>query len=87
MKFRWASKTILTNFNKFVKFIKIWAEVSFWKNIRKFQEKFKGNFKNGWKNFQEIFVIRKNLEKMKIYKNFMKQTKKFEKLSRKYYEN
>ncbi len=36
------SETILTNFinfDKFVKFIKIWAEGSFWKNLRKSQRK------------------------------------------------
>ncbi len=57
MKFRWESRTILTDFDKFVKLIIILAEDSLWKNLRKFQEKFKGNFKNCWKNFQKIFVI------------------------------
>ncbi len=35
------SKTILTNFtnlDKFVQFIKIWADSNFWKNLRKFQK-------------------------------------------------
>ncbi len=59
MKFRKVWKTIFTNFDKIVQFIKIQAECSFWKNLRKFQEKFKGNFNNCWKNFQEIFVINK----------------------------
>ncbi len=37
------SKTILTNFtnfDKFVQFLKIWVEGSFWKNLRKFKQKF-----------------------------------------------
>ncbi len=38
--------TILTNFNKFVQFIKIKAKSNFRKNLRKFQEEFMANFKN-----------------------------------------
>ncbi len=43
MKFKYVSNTILTNFTNFdifIQFIKIWAEGSFWKNLRKFQKKF-----------------------------------------------
>ncbi len=34
MKFRLVSKTILTNFDTFVQFIKIVCEGRFWKNLR-----------------------------------------------------
>ncbi len=47
MKFKYRSKTILTNFTNFeifVQFIKIWTESSFWKNLRKFQKKITGWF-------------------------------------------
>ncbi len=45
---------ILTNFDKFVEFIKIQAEGSFWKTFKKSQEKFERNLKNCLKNFKEI---------------------------------
>ncbi len=60
MKFKQASKTILTNFDKFVRYLyKNKAECNFYKNLRKIQEKFEGNLKNCEKNFQEVFVINK----------------------------
>ncbi len=46
MKFMQVSKIILTNSDKFVQFIKIYAEGSFWKNLRNVKEKFKENCKN-----------------------------------------
>ncbi len=48
MKFRYVSKAILINFDKFVQFIKIQAEGSFWKNFRKSNGKFKKYSKNCW---------------------------------------
>ncbi len=52
------SKTVLTNFDKFVLSWKYKLRVVL-KKKGKFKEKFKGNFKNCWKNFQEIFLINK----------------------------
>ncbi len=65
-------KTILTNFDKFVQFLKIYAEDSFWENLSTFQEIFKEIFKNCWKNFQEIFVIKYGQILSKAYLVFKK---------------
>ncbi len=51
---------ICVNFTKYLmKFCIYFSE-----NFRN-EEKFKGNFKNGWKNIQEIFVINKILADFK----------------------